>query len=119
MQAVCHLLTHIVTYCKESLSSCSHYELNFDDPSCDPEAPMEYENMELENFVYEKVNKEMEAKNIANERVSFHNHAPRALVGLVEGWVVFYYLLRIIYFGPPPLPLIMFKIVFMINTLID
>ncbi|XP_031119783.1 anaphase-promoting complex subunit 5 [Ipomoea triloba] len=87
-EAACHLLTHIVTYCKESLSSCSHYELNFDDPSCDPEAPMEYENMELENFVYEKVNKEMEAKNIANERVSFHNHAPRALVGLVEGNVV-------------------------------
>ncbi|KAA8524163.1 hypothetical protein F0562_010406 [Nyssa sinensis] len=84
-EGVCHLLSNIGTYCKEALSSCPPYELpRSDDSANDLEALLEYENMDLENFVFEKVSEEIEAKKRATERVSFHNHAPRALFGLVE-----------------------------------
>lgn len=86
MQGVCHLLTSIGIYCKEALSSCSAYELPcLDDSSNELEALSEYENMDLENIVFEKVNKEIEARKKASEEVSFHLHAPKALFGLVEG----------------------------------
>lgn len=49
------------------------------------EALSEYENMELENIVFEKVTEEIEARKKASEKVSFHLHAPKALFGLVEG----------------------------------
>ncbi|KAH9706042.1 Anaphase-promoting complex subunit 5 [Citrus sinensis] len=82
---VCHLLTSIGIYCKEALSSCSAYELPcLDDSSNELEALSEYENMDLENIVFEKVNKEIEARKKASEEVSFHLHAPKALFGLVE-----------------------------------
>ncbi|MCD7451278.1 hypothetical protein HAX54_010631 [Datura stramonium] len=81
-EAVCHLLTNVATYCKESLST---YELShFEDSDSDTEAPMHYENMDLENFVVEKVNKEIESRNVVDERLSFHNHAPKALVRAIE-----------------------------------
>ncbi|XP_016537856.1 anaphase-promoting complex subunit 5 isoform X1 [Capsicum annuum] len=77
-EAVCHLLTNVATYCKESLST---YELShFDDSDSDTEAPMHYENMDLENLVVEKVNKEIESRYVVDDRFSFHNHAPKALV---------------------------------------
>ncbi|CAA2979095.1 Hypothetical predicted protein [Olea europaea subsp. europaea] len=82
-EGVCHLLSNIGTYCKESLSDCPPFELShLDDSSNDPE--LEYESMELENFVFEKVNEEFEARKLANERVSFHSHASGALFELVE-----------------------------------
>ncbi|CAI9759902.1 unnamed protein product [Fraxinus pennsylvanica] len=82
-EGVCHLLSNIGTYCKESLSDCPPFELShLDDSSNDPE--LEYESMELENFVFEKVSEEFEARKLANERVSFHSHAPGALFELVE-----------------------------------
>ncbi|KAH9770640.1 Anaphase-promoting complex subunit 5 [Citrus sinensis] len=82
---VCHLLTNIGIYCKEALSSCPAYELPcLDDSSNELEALSEYENMDLENIVFEKVNKEIEARKKASEEVSFHLHAPKALFGLVE-----------------------------------
>ncbi|KAH9706050.1 Anaphase-promoting complex subunit 5 [Citrus sinensis] len=84
-EGVCHLLTSIGIYCKEALSSCSAYELPcLDDSSNELEALSEYENMDLENIVFEKVNKEIEARKKASEEVSFHLHAPKALFGLVE-----------------------------------
>lgn len=86
MQGVCHLLTHLGIYCKEALSSSRPYEsLQFDDSSNDREGLLEYENMDLEDFVYEKVTEEIEVRKRANEMVPFHNHAPKALTGLVEG----------------------------------
>lgn len=85
MQGVCHLLSSIGAYCKEALSSSSPYELpRSDDFSNAPEA-LEYENMDLENLVFEKVNEEIESRKRSYERISYHNHAPRALFGLVEG----------------------------------
>uniref|UniRef100_A0A5B6Z0J0 Anaphase-promoting complex subunit 5 n=1 Tax=Davidia involucrata TaxID=16924 RepID=A0A5B6Z0J0_DAVIN len=84
-EGVCHLLSNIGKYCKEALSSCPTYELpRSDDSANNLEALLEYENMDLENFVFEKVTEEIEAKKRATERVSFHNHAPKALFGLVE-----------------------------------
>lgn len=84
-EGVCHLLTNIGTYCKEALSSCPTYELpHLDDSSNEVEALLVYENMDLENFVFDKVTEETEARKMASERVSFHIHAPKALFGLIE-----------------------------------
>lgn len=86
VQGVCHLLTNIGVYCKEALSSCASYETTcFEDSSSNLEAFPEYENMDLENFVFKKVTEEIEARKRASERVSFHLHAPKALFDLVEG----------------------------------
>ncbi|XP_050381346.1 anaphase-promoting complex subunit 5 [Argentina anserina] len=80
-EGVCHLLDSIGTYYKEALSSCSPNEApHLDDPS----RLSEYENMDLENFVFDKVTEEMEARQRDGGRVPFHLHAPKALVGLVE-----------------------------------
>ncbi|KAK7809558.1 anaphase-promoting complex subunit 5, partial [Quercus suber] len=85
-EGVCHLLTNIGVYCKEALSSCASYETTcFEDSSSNLEAFPEYENMDLENFVFKKVTEEIEARKRASERVSFHLHAPKALFNLVEG----------------------------------
>lgn len=76
-------MTNVATYCKESLST---YELShFEESDSDTEAPMHYENMELESFVAEKVTKEIESRNVVDERLPFHNHAPKALVRAIEG----------------------------------
>ncbi|KAL4622206.1 hypothetical protein ACB092_06G280600 [Castanea dentata] len=84
-EGVCHLLTNIGVYCKEALSSCASYETTcFEDSSSNLEAFPEYENMDLENFVFKKVTEEIEARKRASERVSFHLHAPKALFDLVE-----------------------------------
>ncbi|KAG5591720.1 hypothetical protein H5410_042234 [Solanum commersonii] len=81
-EAVCHLLTNVATYCKESLST---YELShFNESDSDTEAPMHYENMDLENLVVENAKKEIESRNVVDERLSFHNHAPKALVRAIE-----------------------------------
>ncbi|XP_062105715.1 anaphase-promoting complex subunit 5 [Humulus lupulus] len=80
-EGVCHLLTNIGIYCKEALSSCPPYDQpHLDDSSND----LEYENMDLENLVYEKVDEEIEARERASEGVSFHLHVPKALFDLVE-----------------------------------
>lgn len=81
-------MTNLGIYCEEALSSSRRYEsLQFDDSSNDREGLLEYENMDLENFVYEKVTEEIEERKRANERIPFHNHSPKALTGLVEGTI--------------------------------
>lgn len=84
-------MTNVATYCKESLSAYPPYELShFNDSDSYTEAPKHYENMDLENFVVEKVNKEIEARNVVDEKLSFHNHAPKALVRSIEGIFLWY-----------------------------
>ncbi|KAI4308123.1 hypothetical protein L6164_031229 [Bauhinia variegata] len=84
-ESICHLLTNIGIYCKEALSSCPSYEEPcLDDSSSTLETYSEYENMDLENFVYEKVTEEIEAKKEASEQVPFHLHVPKTLLGLVD-----------------------------------
>ncbi|KAF2314761.1 hypothetical protein GH714_033476 [Hevea brasiliensis] len=84
-EGVCHLLTNIGIYCKEVLSNCMPYELHrLDGSSNDLESLSECENMDLENFVFGKVNEEIEERKEATERVSFHLHATQAICGLVE-----------------------------------
>ena len=86
MQGVCHLLTNIGSYCKEAPSSYPPYDApHLDDSSNDLEVLSEYENMDLENLVFEKVDEEIEARERASEGNSFHLHVPKALSGLVEG----------------------------------
>lgn len=85
---MCHLLNNVGIYCKDAVSSCPPYELpHVGNSSNDSEGLLEYENMDLENLVFEKVTEEIEARKRASERVSFHIHAPKALYGLVEGMV--------------------------------
>ncbi|XP_024928384.3 anaphase-promoting complex subunit 5 [Ziziphus jujuba] len=84
-EGVCHLLTNLGIYCKEALSNCPPYEAqHLDDSSNDLEVLSQYENMDLENFVFEKVTEEIEARERASKRVPFHLHVPKALCGLVE-----------------------------------
>lgn len=80
---MCHLLTNIKIYCKEAYPP---YEMShLDDASNDPEAPLEYENMDLENFVLQNITEELESRKRSAERVPFHNHSSKALSSLVEG----------------------------------
>nr|KAJ0185807.1 hypothetical protein LSAT_V11C900467260 [Lactuca sativa] len=80
-EGMCHLLTNIKTYYKEAFSNCPPYEMtHLDDPSNDPEAPLEYENMDLENFVLQNFTEELESR----KRVPFHNHSSKALFSLIE-----------------------------------
>lgn len=84
-EGLCHLLTNIGSYCKEAMSSCMPYETRLlDESGNDLETLSEYENMDLENFMFGKVNEEIEARKQASERVPFHLHGPKALSGLVE-----------------------------------
>ncbi|KAG6658106.1 anaphase-promoting complex subunit 5 isoform X3 [Carya illinoinensis] len=84
-EGVCHLLTNIGHYCKEALSSCPSYEAACsEDSNSNLEALLEYENMDLENLVFEKVTEEIEARKSASETVPFHLHAPQTFFGLVE-----------------------------------
>lgn len=74
-------MTNIGTYCKDC-----HYELShLEDYANDAESSMGYEKMDLESLVFEKINEEFEARKMADERTSFHTHAPKALFGLFEG----------------------------------
>ena len=79
-------MTNLGIYCKETLASCPPYEEPcLDDSSSNLETYSEYENMDLENFVYEKVTEEIEARKEASERIPFHLHVPKALLDLVDG----------------------------------
>lgn len=84
-EGVCHLLTSIEIYRKEAPSSSPYEQPCLDDSSSNLETCSEYENMDLENFVYEKVSEEIEArKEEASEKIPFHLHAPKTLLGLVD-----------------------------------
>ncbi|XP_024981505.1 anaphase-promoting complex subunit 5 isoform X2 [Cynara cardunculus var. scolymus] len=87
-EGMCHLLTNIKTYCKEAFS-CPPYEMShLDDPTNDLEAPVEYENMDLENFVLQNFTEELESRKRSTERVPFHNHSSKALSSLIEDIMV-------------------------------
>ncbi|XP_076923679.1 anaphase-promoting complex subunit 5-like [Bidens hawaiensis] len=81
-EGMCHLLTNIKSYCKEAFSSYGMSHL--DDASNDPEAPLEYENMDLENIVLQNFTEELESRKKSTEQVPFHNHSSKALISLVE-----------------------------------
>lgn len=85
MQGVCHLLTNIGMYCKETLSSCPYGASELDDTRNDSETLPEYESMDLENLVFQKVSEEIEARKRTTQSIPFHFHMPEALSGLVEG----------------------------------
>ncbi|KAG8387148.1 hypothetical protein BUALT_Bualt03G0223100 [Buddleja alternifolia] len=84
-ECICHLLTNIGTYCKESLSGYPPYELShLEDSANDPNASLEFENMEMENYVYEKVGDDFEEGETGIRRNPFHGHAPNAFSELVK-----------------------------------
>lgn len=58
---------------------------HLDDASNGTEAPLEYENMDLENIVLQNFTEELESRKRSNERVPFHNHSSKALFSLIEG----------------------------------
>nr|XP_043636560.1 anaphase-promoting complex subunit 5 [Erigeron canadensis] len=85
-EGMCHLLTNIKTYCKEAFAP---YEMShLHDPGNDDEAPLEYENMDLENIVLQNFTEELESRKRSAERVPFHNHSSKALFSLVEDIMV-------------------------------
>ncbi|GER33571.1 anaphase-promoting complex subunit 5 [Striga asiatica] len=83
---VCHLLTSIGTYCKESLSGYPPHGLShLDDSVNDPNSSCESENMEMDNYVYEKVSEDFEETRIGIERTPFRGQAPGVFSELVKG----------------------------------
>ncbi|KAK6116325.1 hypothetical protein DH2020_049952 [Rehmannia glutinosa] len=87
-EGVCHLLTNIGAYCKESLSGYPPYELSHLDQSTnDPNSSCEFENMEMENFVYEKDGEDFEESRMGFGRIPFQGQAPKAFSELVEGHI--------------------------------
>ncbi|KAL1815141.1 hypothetical protein ACET3Z_017715 [Daucus carota] len=83
-EGICHLLMSIGAYCKEALSTSASYDLPHSDDFSNASEALEYENMDLESLVFDKVNEEIKSRKRSYEGVSFHNHAPRALFGLVQ-----------------------------------
>ncbi|KAL3849104.1 hypothetical protein ACJIZ3_010986 [Penstemon smallii] len=85
-EGICHLLTNIGTYCKDALSSYPPCGIsNLDDPTDDPDASLEFENMEMENFVYEKVSDDDdEESSMGIGRIPFHGHGSKAFSELIE-----------------------------------
>ncbi|KAL6506801.1 hypothetical protein OROHE_022238 [Orobanche hederae] len=82
---VCHLLTNIGTYHKESFSKYTPYGLShLNDSTNDPNSSCQFENMEMESSVYEKVSKDFEDTRMGFERTPFHGHAPTFFSELVE-----------------------------------
>ncbi|PIN17444.1 hypothetical protein CDL12_09903 [Handroanthus impetiginosus] len=82
-EGICHLLTNIGTYCKESVSGYHPYELShLDDSTNDPNGSLEFENMEMENFAYDKVSEDFEESKTG--RISFQGHMPKAFSESVE-----------------------------------
>ncbi|GMG98864.1 hypothetical protein Nepgr_000704 [Nepenthes gracilis] len=84
-EGICHLLSNVESYHKEVLHGPSSISLShLGDSINESEALLEYENMDLENFVYEKVSEEVEARKKASKAVPFHLHAPKSLDGLIQ-----------------------------------
>ncbi|XP_020554997.1 anaphase-promoting complex subunit 5 [Sesamum indicum] len=84
-EGICHLLTNIGTYCKESISGYPPYELShLDDSTNDPNPSFEFENMEMDNFVYENVSEDFEESKMGIGRSPSQGHAPKDFPELVE-----------------------------------
>ncbi|XP_051126129.1 anaphase-promoting complex subunit 5 [Andrographis paniculata] len=83
-ECMCHLLTSIGTYCKESISGYPPYELSQLDNSMNDASALEFENMEMENFVYEKVSDGFEDTKTTIGGIPFHDHAPKDYSEVVE-----------------------------------
>lgn len=87
-QGICHLLTNIGTYCKESLSGYPPYELSHMDESTSYQnAPSEFESMEMENY-YEKASEDFEESMMEIGRSPFHGHAQKAFSEFIDGILV-------------------------------
>ncbi|KAL8507455.1 hypothetical protein ACS0TY_018120 [Phlomoides rotata] len=85
-EGICHLLTNIGTYCKESLSGYPPYELSHLDYSTnDPNASLEFENMDMGTF-YDKDSEDFGENEMRMERFPFHDHTPQPFSesGLVD-----------------------------------
>lgn len=87
---MCHLLTNIGTYCKESISGYPPYELSHLDDSTNDASALEFENMETENFVYEKESDDFEDAKMEMGGIPFHGHAPKSYTEIVEGTLDFF-----------------------------
>ena len=86
MQAVCHLLSNVESYCKESLPGLPSFDLTRLDASNDgSERSLDCENMDLDNFPSQEVTPAVGTRKRACKRVSFHLHVPKVLDELAEG----------------------------------
>ncbi|GFQ05969.1 anaphase-promoting complex subunit 5 [Phtheirospermum japonicum] len=75
-EGVCHLLTNIGTYCKESISGYPPYGLSHLDGSANyPNSSCEFENME--SYGYADVSEDFEETQMEIGKTTFHGHAPK------------------------------------------
>lgn len=84
-QGICHLLTNIVAYCKESFSEFPPYESShFDESTSYSNAPSEYDNMEMENL-YDKDAEEFEESSMEIGRLPFPGHLRMTSSEFIDG----------------------------------
>lgn len=87
-QGICHLLTSIGAYCKDSFSGYQPYELpHLDESTSYSNVPSEYENMEMESF-YEKSVEDFEERKMEIGRTPFHGHASKTFSEFSDGILV-------------------------------
>lgn len=85
-EGVCHLLSDLELYCKEVLTGSPSFDLTrLDGCNDESERVMEYENMDLDNCVYQNVTEKAGTSKSAGKGISFHLHVPKVLDELVEG----------------------------------
>lgn len=84
-EEACHLLSDIESYYREALPGSSFDLSHLGESNNELKTFSVYENMDLENLVFDKVSEEVESGKGANEEVPFHLHAPKALDEWVEG----------------------------------
>ncbi|KAF6150627.1 hypothetical protein GIB67_022239 [Kingdonia uniflora] len=80
-EGVCHLLTNIGTYCKESF--CPTDEFHEDGSSIDLDETFEFEDIDSLRLG-ENVNEINTSRTRSNKSSMFHIHAPSTLLGLLE-----------------------------------
>ncbi|XP_057769695.1 anaphase-promoting complex subunit 5-like [Salvia miltiorrhiza] len=77
-EGICHLLTSIGSYCKESFSGYPppYESSHMDESTSYPNAPSEYENMDMENF-YEKSREDFEESKTEIGRIPFYGQSSK------------------------------------------
>ncbi|KAL3646159.1 anaphase promoting complex subunit 5 [Castilleja foliolosa] len=84
-EGVCHLLTNIRIYCKESISGYPSYGLShLDDSANDPDSSCEFENMEMESYAYADVSEDFQETRMEIGRTPFHGPAPQKFSELLK-----------------------------------
>lgn len=83
-QGICHLLTNVATYCKESFSEFPPYESSHLDESTSYRNAPGYENMDMENL-YDNADEDFEESTMEIGRPPIPGHMSKAFSEFIDG----------------------------------